>query len=214
MALLISALIGYATWAKVRSAHAAHDGSGRDVFLAGGGLSWLFVAGSITLTNLSTEQLVGNNGNQMLLLAWWELAGFIGLLILAFVFVPIYYRHGCTTVTELLDRRYQGGSVRTLVAGIFLVGSVLIYIPAALYSGSLFLKSMFAVDWPLWYFAAPMAVIAAPHHSYGFPTCRPAMQVEDCPHLQPSKAPAGRPDCRDRNALPASRPPAGDPADQ
>ena len=161
VALLISALIGYATWAKVRSAHAAHDGSGRDVFLAGGGLSWLFVAGSITLTNLSTEQLVGNNGNQMLLLAWWELAGFIGLLILAFVFVPIYYRHGCTTVTELLDRRYQGGSVRTLVAGIFLVGSVLIYIPAALYSGSLFLKTMLGFEGSLLVFAAPMAAIAA-----------------------------------------------------
>ncbi|WP_292930005.1 SLC5 family protein [Novosphingobium sp. PASSN1] len=161
VALLISALIGYATWAKVRSAHAAHDGSGRDVFLAGGGLSWLFVAGSITLTNLSTEQLVGNNGNQMLLLAWWELAGFIGLLILAFVFVPIYYRHGCTTVTELLDRRYQGGSVRTLVAGIFLVGSVLIYIPAALYSGSLFLKTMLGFEGSLLVFAAPMAAVAA-----------------------------------------------------
>ena len=161
VALLISALIGYATFAKVRSAHATHDGSGRDVFLAGGGLSWLYVAGSITLTNLSTEQLVGNNGNQMLLLAWWELAGFVGLLILAFVFVPVYYRHGCTTVTELLDRRYQGGSVRTLVAGIFLVGSVLIYIPAALYSGSLFLKTMLGFEGSLLVFAAPMAAVAA-----------------------------------------------------
>jgi len=161
VALLISALIGYATWAKVKSAHAAHDGSGRDVFLAGGGLSWLYVAGSITLTNLSTEQLVGNNGNQMLLLAWWELAGFVGLLILAFVFVPIYYRSGCTTVTELLDRRYEGGSVRTLVAGIFLVGSVLIYIPAALYSGSLFLGTMLGWQGSLLVFAVPMAAIAA-----------------------------------------------------
>jgi SSS family solute:Na+ symporter len=161
VALLISALIGYATWAKVKSAHAAHDGSGRDVFLAGGGLSWLYVAGSITLTNLSTEQLVGNNGNQMLLLAWWELAGFVGLLILAGVFVPVYYRNGCTTVTELLDRRYQGGSVRVLVAAIFLVGSVLIYIPAALYSGSLFLSTMLGWQGSLLGFAAPMAAVAA-----------------------------------------------------
>ena len=60
-----------------------HDGSAKDVYLAGGGLKWLFVAGSITLTNLSTEQLVGMNGNQMLLLAWWELAGFCGLMFLA-----------------------------------------------------------------------------------------------------------------------------------
>lgn len=143
------------------AAHPAHDGSAKDVYLAGGGLKWLFVAGSITLTNLSTEQLVGMNGNQMLLLAWWEIAGFFGLMFLAWVMVPVYYRTGCTTVTELLEKRYGGGSIRTLISALFLIGAVLIYMPAALYSGALFLKSMFNVDWPLWYFAAPMAVIAA-----------------------------------------------------
>ena len=157
----ITVLIGIATLIKVRSGPSEHDGSGKDVFLAGGGLTWLYVAGSITLTNLSTEQLVGMNGNQMLLLAWWEICGFIGLLILAFVFVPIYYRNNCTTVTELLERRYNGGSIRTVISALFLIGNILIYLPAALYSGSLFLKSMFGVDWPLFYFAAPMAIIAA-----------------------------------------------------
>jgi solute:Na+ symporter, SSS family len=137
------------------------DGSTREVFLAGGGLTWLFVAGSITLTNLSTEQLVGMNGQQMLLLAWWEICGFVGLMILAFVFVPIYYRNNCTTVTELLEKRYEGGSIRTVISALFLIGNILIYLPAALYSGSLFLKSMFGVDWPLIWFAAPMAIVAA-----------------------------------------------------
>ncbi len=161
VAIAITLLIGGATYWKVKSAGGGHDGSGKDVFLAGGGLSWLYIAGSITLTNLSTEQLVGMNGNQMLLVAWWELSGFVGLLILAFGFVPIYYRNNCTTVTELLERRYQGGSIRTLISGLFLLGNILIYLPAALYSGSLFLKSMFGVDWSLLWFAAPMAVIAA-----------------------------------------------------
>jgi SSS family solute:Na+ symporter len=161
VALLITVLIGLATWRKVTSTDAGHDGSGKDVFLAGGRLTWLYVAGSITLTNLSTEQLVGMNGNQMLLLAWWELAGFVGLLILAFVFVPIYYRHNCTTVTELLDRRYEGGSTRTIVSAIFFIGSVVIYVPAALYSGSLFLKTMLGFEGSLLVFAVPMAMIAA-----------------------------------------------------
>lgn len=159
--IAITVLIGIATWLKVRSGSSEHDGSGKDVFLAGGGLTWLYVAGSITLTNLSTEQLVGMNGNQMLLLAWWEICGFFGLLILAFVFVPIYYRNNCTTVTELLERRYDGGSIRTVISALFLIGNILIYLPAALYSGSLFLKSMFGVDWSLLWFAAPLAVIAA-----------------------------------------------------
>jgi SSS family solute:Na+ symporter len=158
------ALIAGLTYRKVHGAGAgpaSEHGSTREVFLAGGGLTWLFVAGSITLTNLSTEQLVGNNGDQMLLLAWWELCGFIGLLILAFVFVPIYYRNQCTTVTELLEQRYEGGSIRTVISALFLLGNIFIYLPAALYSGSLFLKSMFGVDWNLLFFAVPMAIVAA-----------------------------------------------------
>jgi solute:Na+ symporter, SSS family len=163
----ITLLIGIATWIKVKSGRGEHDGSGKDVFLAGGGLSWLFVAGSITLTNLSTEQLVGMNGNQMLLLAWWEISGFFGLMILALVFVPIYYRNNCTTVTELLERRYGGRSIRTLISGMFLFGNILIYLPAALYSGSLFLNSMFGTNLPLIVFAAPLAIIAAAYTILG-----------------------------------------------
>ena len=156
--LVFIALITYRTTTR---GQAQHSGSAKDVYLAGGGLKWLFVAGSITLTNLSTEQLVGMNGNQMLLLAWWELAGFCGLMFLAWVMVPVYYKTGCTTVTELLEQRYHGGSIRTLISALFFFGAVTIYMPAALYSGSLFLQTMFGTQWPLWYFAAPMGIVAA-----------------------------------------------------
>ena len=161
----LTALVGLATWLTIR--RASHDGSKKDVYLAGGKLSWLFVAGSITLTNLSTDQLVGMNGNQMLLLAWWEIAGFVGLTILAFVFVPIYYRAGCTTVTELLEQRYGGRSIRTLIAGLFLAGNVLIYLPASLYSGGLFMQSLFGEGVPLLAFAVILAVIAAAYAILG-----------------------------------------------
>ncbi|QLC25371.1 SLC5 family protein [Parasphingopyxis algicola] len=162
----LTALVGVATWAKVRQAK-RHDGSKKDVYLAGGGLSWIFVAGSITLTNLSTDQLVGMNGNQMLLLAWWEIAGFFGLMILAFIFVPLYYRHQCTTVTELLERRYGGRSIRTLISALFLFGNVLIYLPAALYSGGLFMQSLFGGGLPILAFSAILAIIAAAYTIFG-----------------------------------------------
>ena len=176
VALALTVLVGVITWWKVRSMTASadgahhgggHDNSGKDVFLAGGGLSWMYVAGSITLTNLSTEQLVGMNGNQMLLLAWWEICGFVGLMILAFVFVPVYYRLKCTTVTELLERRYGGRSIRTVISFLFMFGAITIYLPAALYSGSLFLSSMFGSNLPLMAFAAPMAIIAAAYTIFG-----------------------------------------------
>lgn len=163
----LTALVAVATWLKIRSSRAVHAGTGKDVFLAGGSLSWVFVAGSITLTNLSTEQLVGMNGSQMLLLAWWEIAGFVGLMILAFVFVPIYYRNKCTTVTELLEHRYGGRSIRTLISGLFLAGNVLIYLPVTLYSGSLFLQSLFDNALPLSVFAAALAIVGAAYTILG-----------------------------------------------
>ncbi|GAB5489068.1 MAG: solute:sodium symporter family transporter [Parasphingorhabdus sp.] len=164
--ILLLAFIGLATWWKVRQAK-SHDGSSKDVFLAGGGLSWIFIAGAITLTNLSTDQLVGMNGNQMALLAWWEICGFFGLLILAFVFVPVYYRNNCTTVTELLEKRYKGRSIRTLISALFLLGNILIYLPAALYSGALFLQSLFGGNIPILFFAAILAAISAAYTIFG-----------------------------------------------
>lgn len=166
VALGLTALIAALTWWKVRQAK-RDSGSEKDVYLAGKGLSWVFVAGAITLTNLSTDQLVGMNGNQMLLLAWWEIAGFAGLTILAFIFVPLYYRYNCTTVTELLERRYNGRSIRTLISGMFLIGNVLIYLPAALYSGSLFLQSLFGAHIPLLAFAIVLAIIGAAYTILG-----------------------------------------------
>ncbi len=164
----ITVLIGLVTWLTVRrsASEPDHDGSKKDVYLAGGSLSWLFVAGAITLTNLSTDQLVGMNGNQMLLLAWWEISGFVGLLILAYVFVPIYYRARVTTVTELLEQRYGGGGIRTLVSALFLFGMILIYLPAGLYSGALFLKTA-GIDLPLLVLAAFLGVIAAAYTMAG-----------------------------------------------
>jgi SSS family solute:Na+ symporter len=163
----LTLLVAIATYLKLGRRRSSPDGSGKDVFLAGGALTWPFVAGSITLTNLSTDQLVGMNGNQMLLLAWWEIAGFVGLIILAFVFVPIYYRERCTTVTELLERRYGGRSIRTLISALFLLGNVLIYLPAALYSGSLFMRTLFGTDIPLLAFATGLAVISAAYTIFG-----------------------------------------------
>ena len=87
--LTITALIAWLTWRRcVRDAagRAGETTTQDDVFLAGRGLGWMVVAGSITLTNLSTDQLVGMNGNQMALLALWELSAVVGLVILCLLY--------------------------------------------------------------------------------------------------------------------------------
>jgi SSS family solute:Na+ symporter len=100
-------------------------------------------------------------------LAWWEIAGFFGLLILAFIFVPIYYRNNCTTVTQLLENRYGGKSIRILISALFLFGNILIYLPASLYSGSLFLQSLFGGGTSLLFYAALLATISALYAIFG-----------------------------------------------
>jgi len=103
--LTLTALIAGVTYWYCRGQRASVSGE-KEYFLAGGSLKWYFVAGSITLTNLSTDQLVGMNGNQMALLAWWELAAVVGLIMLCFLFIPVYYKYNCTTTTELLEKRF------------------------------------------------------------------------------------------------------------
>jgi SSS family solute:Na+ symporter len=155
LTILMAVLTG---WQVARMGGRSSD-SNREYFLAGGNLTWPFIAGSITLTNLSTDQLVGMNGNQMLLLAWWELSAIVGLLMLCWIFLPIYYRNNCTTTTELLERKYGSKHLRAVVSVLFLLGNVFIYLPIMLYTGSLFLKTMFGVDIPLIVIAAVMAVL-------------------------------------------------------
>ena len=167
----LTALIGLLTWWHCSGGRARGDAkernSAHDYFLAGNGLPWFFVAGSITLTNLSTDQLVGMNGNQMLLLAWWELAAVAGLFILAFGFIPVYYRNNCTTTTELLEKRYNNPHIRALISVIFMLGTMLIYLPAALYGGSLFMKTMFGTDLPLMVIAIFFAAVGAAYAILG-----------------------------------------------
>ena len=159
--------IGVITWHKCRTATTHSTDSNKEYFLAGGGLSWIFVAGSITLTNLSTDQLVGMNGNQMALLAWWELAAVVGLLILAKVFLPIYYKYDCTTTTELLEKRYGDRNIRMVIGMLFLAGNIFIYLPIVLYTGSLFMQSMFQIDVPIIVLAVLFAVVGAAYAVLG-----------------------------------------------
>lgn len=165
--MAITAAIGLLTYLQCRRAVAGDPSSGHDYFLANGGLAWYFVAGSITLTNLSTDQLVGMNGNQMLLLMWWELSAVVGLSILAFVFLPIYYRNNCTTTTELLQKKYGDKHIRALISLLFLLGNAFIFLPAVLYGGALFFQSVLGVDISIIVIASVFAAIGAAYAILG-----------------------------------------------
>ena len=162
LTLLVAAL----TWWRCRRAVSSND-QAKDYFLAGGTLAWPFIAGSMLLTNLSAEQIVGMNGAQVALVAWWEFGAIAGLLILAHVLIPLYYRHGCTTTPELIERRLGDPGLRAGVSLLFLVGYLFILLPVVLYTGALFMKSMFQPDWSVFHISVGFAVAGLAYAWFG-----------------------------------------------
>lgn len=117
-------------------------------FLAGNGLSGVFIAGSMLLTNLSAENLVGLAGQSyaanMSGMAW-EATAVIATIVMAFIFLPLYLRKGYTTLPEFMEERY-GVGVRRLTSMLFLVGYLIIGIPVCLYAGAIAFNQIFDLN--------------------------------------------------------------------
>ena len=165
--LFLSALVALATWRRVRREKRDSRDASHDFFLAGGTLSWPFIAGSLLLTNISAEQIVGMNGAQNLLQVWWEFGAAAGLLVLAHVLVPMYYKYKCTTTTELLEHRLGDASLRRTVSVLFLLGYMFILLPMVLYTGARFMKSMFQPDLSILAIAALFALASLAYAALG-----------------------------------------------
>ena len=116
-------------------------------FLAGKSLSGIFIAGSLLLTNLSAEQLVGLNGSaygfNMTSMAWEVTAGF-AIIVMALVFLPKYLRGAFTTLPEFLSNRFDD-QVRRYSVILFMLGYSFITIPSILFSGSVAVLKLFDV---------------------------------------------------------------------
>ncbi|MAS97040.1 MAG: solute:sodium symporter family transporter [Verrucomicrobiales bacterium] len=139
--VLFTALVAVLTWWITR-------GKGTDTedgfFLAGRSLTGIVIAGSLLLTNLSTEQLVGLNGGAFIdglsVMAWEVIAG-MSLVVLALFFLPRYLKSGIATIPQFLEERYDA-KVRALTTGIFVVAYMLILLPFVLFSGASALSYM------------------------------------------------------------------------
>jgi SSS family solute:Na+ symporter len=87
--------------------------------------------------------------------------------VLAHVLVPLYYRYRCTTTTELLEHRLRDPGVRAVVSILFLLGYLFILLPVVLYTGSVFMKSMFGLDLPVIVIAAVFAITGLMYAAFG-----------------------------------------------
>ena len=141
-----------------------------EYFTGGRALGWPVVAGSLLLTNLSTEQLVGLNGavfgdKALVGIAWEALAAF-AMIATALIFLPKYLASGFTTTPAFLEKRFDK-TTRTLVSGLFLFGYVTVLLPVVLYTGSLALIGMFDLNFPLWIVVAIIGTLGSSYAIFG-----------------------------------------------
>ena len=116
-------------------------------FLAGRGLTAPFIAGSLLLTNLSAEQLIGLNGSAYgfnMSAMGWEVTAAVATIAMAFFFLPRYLRGAFTTLPQFLADRFDD-DVRRISVVMFLLGYGLVTIPSVLYSGSVAVLKIFDV---------------------------------------------------------------------
>ncbi|MEL7446682.1 MAG: solute:sodium symporter family transporter [Pseudomonadota bacterium] len=137
------ALVGWISWLKTRGQAETKEG----YFLAGRGLGATFIAGSLLLTNLSAEQLIGLNGSAYgynLSSMGWEVTAAVATIAMALVFLPKYLAGAFTTLPQFLNDRFDA-DVRRLSVLLFMLGYGLVTIPSVLYSGSLAVIAFFDI---------------------------------------------------------------------
>lgn len=136
-------IVAWISYRKTRGIVDTKDG----YFLAGRGLTGVFIAGSMVLTNLSAEHLIGLNGSayghNMSSMAW-EVTATIATIVMALVFLPRYLSGAFSTLPEFLSSRFDD-DVRRITVVLFMVGYGLITIPSVLYSGSIAVLQLFDV---------------------------------------------------------------------
>jgi len=162
------ALVAVIIWA-MRS----KDKTSADYFLAGRDATWIAIGASIFASNIGSEHLVGLAGagaSSGMAMAHWEMHGWL-ILILGWLFVPLYERSGVFTMPEFLEKRYNKQS-RSFLSIISLVSYVLTKVAVTVYAGGVVFKSVFGIDtiWGIdffWISAIGLVVITGIYTTLG-----------------------------------------------
>lgn len=140
----------------------ARDVGAHGYFMASGGLNGWFIAGSMMLTNLSIDQLVGLNGDSYarnLSSMAWEATAAVSTIALALFFLPRYLRGGFSTLPEFIEKRYDR-TTRRIVSGLMVATYTLVLNPASLYLGAITFNQIFDLQGILgWSYPATISLL-------------------------------------------------------
>ncbi|NQU54298.1 MAG: solute:sodium symporter family transporter [Bacteroidetes bacterium] len=140
-----TAFVAFYAWFKLRNDKME---TSDDYFLGGRSLTGIVIAGSMLLTNISTEHLIGMNGSSYkngFIIIGWEVTSALALVVAALYFIPKYLKLGLTTIPEYLEKRFDG-LTRSLVALFLVISFVVTLLPIVLYTGAINLESIFNIS--------------------------------------------------------------------
>jgi len=121
--------------------------SGKDYFLSGRDSNWLQIGTSIFSSNIGSEHLVGLAGAGFasgMAMAHWEIQSWL-ILVLGWVFVPLYDRMRVFTMPEYLELRFSRAS-RNVLGLLTIASLVLTKIAVTIYAGDVVVRTLLGID--------------------------------------------------------------------
>ncbi|NXQ94722.1 SC5AB protein, partial [Sagittarius serpentarius] len=131
-------------------------------FLAGGQMVWWPVGASLFASNVGSGHFIGLAGSGAasgIAATAYEWNGMFCVLVLAWLFLPIYIAAGVTTMPEYLQKRFGGKRIQMFLAILYLFIYIFTKISVDMYAGALFIQQ--ALHWDLYIAVAGLLAITA-----------------------------------------------------
>jgi solute:Na+ symporter, SSS family len=148
-----------------------------DYFLAGRNIGWFAVGASLFASNIGSEHIVGLAGqgtSSGMAMAHWELHAWV-MIMLAWIFVPFYYRSGVYTMPEFLERRFNS-TTRWILSIVSLFAYVVTKVSVTVYAGAMVFETLLPemcftvgsiVVGPFWFGAIATVVLTGIYTVFG-----------------------------------------------
>ncbi|KAL3880719.1 hypothetical protein ACJMK2_032937 [Sinanodonta woodiana] len=145
-------------WASCRKGSETVKG----YFLAGRDMVWLPIGFSLFASNIGSEHFVGLAGSGAssgIAVVAFEWGAVMLLLLLGWVFLPIYLISGAYTIPEYMSQRFGGNRLRIYLSVVSLILYTLTKISVDVYAGAVFIQQ--ALGWNTYIAIAGLLVVTA-----------------------------------------------------
>ena len=153
-------LIYFALLFTIGFYYSKKEKSSTEYFLAGRRVGWIAIGASLFASSISSEHfisLAGSGASRGLAIGHFEWIACFILLILGWVFVPLYLKSGVFTMPEFLEKRYNKSS-RMYLTSVSIIAYVLTKISVTLFAGGILLHEI--LGWDIATSAVVMVIIA------------------------------------------------------